>query len=366
MSRVSLRNVTKKCPNNDVVVKNFSLDIGEGEFVVLAGMTGCGKTLVIRMIAGLEEANSGDICIDDEIVNDKETKDRGVAMVFQNYALYPNMSVYDNIAFALKLAHLPADEISRRIKETAEFMEMEELLDKMPQDLTEEQTLQAAIGRAVAKEPKVLLMDDTLARLSGEKKRFIEEKMVALNQKMGIPFIYATQGQEEAMAMATRIVIMKEGEIQQNGSPRELYERPENTFVALFLGNPHINMVQAEVVKKENGIVLLVEDNEIRISERQSRALKEYEGNHVFLGVRPEDMEEAEYDAKKNSGWIRQAVVEDYEEIGGKRYLCGTLNDTRWTVPAGREEKTAGDTVDLAFSTEKIHIFCAETGELIV
>ena len=168
MSRVSLRNVTKKCPNNDMVVKNFSLDIEEGEFVVLTGMAGCGKTLVIRMIAGLEECDSGDICIDDEIVNDMETKDRGVAMVFRNYTLYPNMNVYDNMAFALKMERLPANEISRRIRETAEFMEMEPLLERMPSELTEEQTIQAVIGRAVAKEPRVLLMDDTLGRLTGE------------------------------------------------------------------------------------------------------------------------------------------------------------------------------------------------------
>ena len=244
MSRVSLRNVTKKCPNNDMVVKNFSLDIEEGEFVVLTGMAGCGKTLVIRMIAGLEECDSGDICIDDEIVNDMETKDRGVAMVFRNYTLYPNMNVYDNMAFALKMERLPANEISRRIRETAEFMEMEPLLERMPSELTEEQTIQAVIGRAVAKEPRVLLMDDTLGRLTGESKKFIEEKMVALNRKMGIPFIYATQGQEEAMDMASRIVIMNEGEIVQAGSPAELYEHPAKTFVALFLGDPHINMVR--------------------------------------------------------------------------------------------------------------------------
>ena len=348
MSRVSLRNVTKKCPNNDMVVKNFSLDIEEGEFVVLTGMAGCGKTLVIRMIAGLEECDSGDICIDDEIVNDMETKDRGVAMVFRNYTLYPNMNVYDNMAFALKMERLPANEISRRIRETAEFMEMEPLLERMPSELTEEQTIQAVIGRAVAKEPRVLLMDDTLGRLTGESKKFIEEKMVALNRKMGIPFIYATQGQEEAMDMASRIVIMNEGEIVQAGSPAELYEHPAKTFVALFLGDPHINMVQAEVVSRKNGCELKLGENTISLTKEQKTVL-EQSGKKTGEG----------------KGLIRQAIVESYEEKGGRRYLCASLDEARWTVPAGEKELPEGEAVDLAFSTEKAHIFCAETGELI-
>ncbi len=367
MSRVSLRNVTKKCPNNDMVVKNFSLDIEEGEFVVLTGMAGCGKTLVIRMIAGLEECDSGDICIDDEIVNDMETKDRGVAMVFRNYTLYPNMNVYDNMAFALKMERLPANEISRRIRETAEFMEMEPLLERMPSELTEEQTIQAVIGRAVAKEPRVLLMDDTLGRLTGESKKFIEEKMVALNRKMGIPFIYATQGQEEAMDMASRIVIMNEGEIVQAGSPAELYEHPAKTFVALFLGDPHINMVQAEVVSRKNGCELKLGENTISLTKEQKTVLEQSGsmGKNVFLGIRPEDMEIAGKKTGEGKGLIRQAIVESYEEKGGRRYLCASLDEARWTVPAGEKELPKGEAVDLAFSTEKAHIFCAETGELI-
>ncbi|RGY98258.1 ATP-binding cassette domain-containing protein [Clostridium sp. AM58-1XD] len=191
MTRLSLRNVNKKCPNNDMVVKNFSLDIADKEFVVLAGPAGCGKTLLIRMIAGLEESNSGEIYIDGELVNDRETKDRGVAMIFSNYALYPQMNVYDNIAFALKLARIPQEEMDRRIHAIAEFMKIEGLLSRMPEKLSEEETLQAVIARAIVKEPKVLLMDDPLIRITGENKTTIEHKMAELKEKLDIPIVYA-------------------------------------------------------------------------------------------------------------------------------------------------------------------------------
>ena len=367
MSRLSLKNVTKKCPNNDVVVKNFSLDIEDGEFVVLAGLTGGGKTLVIRMIAGLEESNSGEICIDGEVINDKEIKDRGVAMIFQNYTLYPGLDVYDNIAFALKLAHIAPDEIDRTVKEAAKFLGIEELLDKTPGELSEEETLQAVICRAIAKGPKVLLMDDTLARLTGEKKKFIEGKMVELSRRMNIPFVYATQGQEEAMAMATKIVIMKEGEIQQAGSPRELYERPANTFVALFLGQPHMNMVQAAAQWENGRMCLKFGENEVLLPEDKSAVLKEggYDGKHVFMGIRPEDMEIAGSKKEEEKVCIRQAVADKYEEINGKTYLHAIIDETNWEVSAENHNMESGDMVDLAFVTEKVHIFCAETGEAV-
>ncbi|MEY8338163.1 ABC transporter ATP-binding protein [Lachnospiraceae bacterium 62-35] len=364
MARLSLRNVTKKCPNNDLVVKNFSLDIGEHEFVVLAGPAGCGKSLVIRMIAGLEESDFGDIYIDGELVNRKETKDRGVAMIFQNYALYPHMNVYDNIAFALKLARMPQDEIDRRIHKTAEFISIKGILDQMPDRLSEEEILQTVIARAIVKDPKVLLMDDPLSRIAEDKRRFIEEKIVELSQKMEIPFVYATQEQRNAMDMGTRIVVMNEGEIRQEGAPKELYTRPANTFTAFFLGEPHINMVQASVEEKKGDIVLRFGSSELLLSADQAGVLKEmgFVGGNVFLGVRPEDMSVASDDAEV---FVKNAIVENCKEENGRSWLCTSSEENSWVLPDNGTGLQPENMVNLTVEPEKIHIFCAETGERI-
>ena len=248
MASLSLRNIYKVYPNGFNAVKDFNLEIEDKEFIIFVGPSGCGKSTTLRMIAGLEEISKGELYIDDKLVNDVEPKDRDIAMVFQSYALYPHMSIYDNMAFGLKLRKMPKDEIDRRVREAARILDIEHLLDRKPKLLSGGQRQRVAMGRAIVREPKVFLMDEPLSNLDAKLRVQMRIEISKLHQRLQSTIIYVTHDQTEAMTLGTRIVVMKDGVIQQVDSPQNLYDRPDNLFVAGFIGSPQMNFIDATVV----------------------------------------------------------------------------------------------------------------------
>ena len=363
MSALSLVSINKKCPNSHMAVKDFNLNIEEKEFVVLAGPAECGKSLIVRMLAGLEEPTSGEIYIDGVLVNGKEPKDRHVAMIFQNYTLYPNMNVYENIAFALKMENLPQEEVDRRVRETAETMKITQILNKRPESLDQCQELQVVVARAIVRQPKVLLMDDPLVKISDQWKDFILEKMNVLYNGLNIPFIYATQDQGRAMAMGTKIVVLNEGSVQQSGTPKELYDQPANQFVARFIGDIRMNMAAAQVEEENGKVILSFDGHKLTLDERAALALQENVGKSVYLGVRAQDICLAD----KQQENVIELQTELYEERENGIVIQFKVDDAMWTA-LDTEGKTArtGDMARLAINMNKIHIFAADTGKSII
>ena len=255
MSTVKLEHITKKYPNGFEAVKDFNLEIGDKEFIIFVGPSGCGKSTTLRMVAGLEEITSGDLYIDGKRMNDVEPKDRDIAMVFQNYALYPHMTVYDNMAFGLKIRKLPKEEIDKKVHEAAKILDLEHLLDRKPKALSGGQRQRVAMGRAIVRNPKVFLMDEPLSNLDAKLRGQMRIEISKLHQNLGTTIIYVTHDQTEAMTLGTRIVVMKDGVVQQVDTPENLYEKPGNKFVAGFIGAPQMNMVTADVVEKDSSTV---------------------------------------------------------------------------------------------------------------
>ena len=273
-----------------VAVQEFSLDIADKEFIVLVGPSGCGKSTTLRMVAGLEEISGGELYIGDKLVNDVAPKDRDIAMVFQNYALYPHMTVYDNIAFALKLRKMPKDEIDRKVKEAAEILDITQYLGRKPKALSGGQRQRVAIGRAIVREPKVLLMDEPLSNLDAKLRNQMRAEIIKLRQRINTTFIYVTHDQTEAMTLGDRIVIMRDGFIQQVGTPQQVFNHPANLFVAGFIGTPQMNFFDAELVHENGKYAVVLENAHVVLSdEKQARlAAKGVEPQHITLGVRPE------------------------------------------------------------------------------
>ena len=291
MASLSLKNVTKKYPNGFVAVKEFNLEIADKEFIIFVGPSGCGKSTPLRMIAGLEDISSGELYIDDKLVNDVEPKDRDIAMVFQNYALYPHMSVYDNMAFGLKLRKTPKDEIDKKVHDAAKILDLEHLLDRKPKALSGGQRQRVAMGRAIVRSPKVFLMDEPLSNLDAKLRGQTRVEISKLHQRLEPTIIYVTHDQTEAMTLGTRIVVMKDGIIQQVDNPQNLYDKPCNKFVAGFIGAPQMNMIDATVGKDGALTTLSFGGHTVALSEAKSKKLGDAGciGKVVTLGVRPED-----------------------------------------------------------------------------
>ncbi|MCX8052895.1 MAG: sn-glycerol-3-phosphate ABC transporter ATP-binding protein UgpC, partial [Armatimonadetes bacterium] len=304
MANVVLKNLTKTF-KNVVAVNNFNLEIKDKEFLVLVGPSGCGKTTVLRMIAGLEEATEGEIYIGDRLVNDVSPKDRDIAMVFQNYALYPHMSVYDNMAFGLKLRKVPKDQIKQRVAETAELLGLSDLLNRKPKQLSGGQRQRVALGRAIVREPKVFLMDEPLSNLDAKLRVQTRAELIKLHRRLGITTIYVTHDQVEAMTMGDRIAVMCDGVIQQVDTPLGLYNHPANKFVAGFIGTPSMNFLDARVVDGDQGYVIDGGCFRVKPPANKADLLKGYVGKEVTFGVRPEDI----FD--KNLGGIVQATPDN-------------------------------------------------------
>ncbi len=365
MASLSLRNICKKYPNGFEAVKDFSLEIEDQEFIIFVGPSGCGKSTTLRMIAGLEEITSGELAIDGKVVNDVEPKDRDIAMVFQNYALYPHMTVFDNMAFGLKLRKVPKAEIKKKVEEAAKILGIEDLLDRKPKALSGGQRQRVAMGQAIVREPKVFLMDEPLSNLDAKLRVQMRSEIASLHQRLGATIIYVTHDQVEAMTLGTRIVVLKDGVIQQVDSPQKLYREPDNLFVAGFIGSPQMNFLDASCVVEGGRVFLKFAENTIALPPEKGEKLIAggYGGKTVVLGVRPEDVDDAPGALEEHKEGVFCAKVTGYELLGSEALLYYTVGGTGMTakVDASTSART-GDSVRLALEVGKIHIFDKETG----
>ncbi len=368
MASVVLKDVTKKYSNGFEAVKKFNLDVKDQEFIIFVGPSGCGKSTTLRMIAGLEDISSGDLLIDGKRMNDVEPKDRDIAMVFQNYALYPHMSVYDNMAFGLKLRKVPKDEIDQKVHEAARILDLEHLLDRKPKALSGGQRQRVAMGRAIVRRPKVFLMDEPLSNLDAKLRAQMRVEIAKLHKSLETTIIYVTHDQTEAMTLGTRIVVLKDGIIQQVDSPENLYDTPCNKFVAGFIGSPQMNMIDAECGESNGEVTLTFAGHTIALSPAKAAKLKEggYIGKTVTLGIRPEHIhDEADFVAAHQKQTIK-AEIKVYEMLGAETLLYFDLGDASWVARVN--PKTAartGSTVTFAIDESKIHVFDKETEKTI-
>ena len=362
MASLSLKNIYKIYPNGFNAVKDFNLDIEDKEFIIFVGPSGCGKSTTLRMIAGLEEISKGELYIDGKLMNDVEPKDRDIAMVFQSYALYPHMSIYDNMAFGLKLRKTPKDEIDKRVKEAARILDIEHLLDRKPKLLSGGQRQRVAMGRAIVREPKIFLMDEPLSNLDAKLRVQMRLEISKLHQRLQTTIIYVTHDQTEAMTLGTRIVVMKDGVIQQVDSPQNLYDRPGNLFVAGFIGSPQMNFIDATVQKEGNNLYLVFGPNKITVTPEKAAKLKDYVGKEVTFGIRPENIHESTGFANANANNTVASTVRVFEMLGAEVFVYVTVEGIDVTVreTPGTVVKV-GDNINISFDVEKIHIFDKET-----
>ena len=343
-----------------VAVQEFNLEIADKEFIVLVGPSGCGKSTTLRMVAGLEEISGGDLLIDGVRVNDMSPKDRDIAMVFQTYALYPHMTVYENMAFPLKIAKLPKDEIDKKVREAAEILGITEYLERKPKALSGGQRQRVAIGRAIVRNPKVLLMDEPLSNLDAKLRNQMRAEIIKLRKKIDTTFIYVTHDQTEAMTLGDRIVIMKDGVIQQVGTPQDLFDHPRNLFVAGFIGMPRMNILDAKLVKKGDKYAVAIGDIEVELSaDKQERlAAKNVAPQDVALGVRPEHL------TLKGTDLLKGTV--DVSEMMGSEihyHVSYDGNDVILIIPTlGNATVGMGSEIGFTFSGEVAHVFDKATG----
>ncbi len=367
MASLSLKNIWKKYENGFEAVKDFNLDIGDKEFIIFVGPSGCGKSTTLRMIAGLEEITSGELYIDDKLMNDVEPKDRDIAMVFQNYALYPHMTVFENMAFGLKLRKFPKEEIKQKVQEAARILDLETLLDRKPAALSGGQRQRVAMGRAIVRNPKVFLMDEPLSNLDAKLRVQMRTEISKLHQRLGNTIIYVTHDQTEAMTLGTRIVVMKDGLIQQVDTPKNLYDHPNNLFVAGFIGSPQMNFVVCDVIEKFDGIYLVFDNNVLHLEDHRAQSLRDngYVGKRVMMGIRPENLHDVDYSLKKYKDVIK-AKVQVYELVGAEVYLYFECNSTNMTARVDPNTKArVGDEVDLYLDCDSMHLFDIETEQAI-
>ena len=363
MASISCRHVKKVYPGNVTAVPDFNLEIADKEFIVFVGPSGCGKSTTLRMIAGLEEISGGEMYIGDRLINDVPPKDRDIAMVFQNYALYPHMTVYKNMAFGLELRKMPKDEIDKRVREAAKILEIEHLLDRKPKALSGGQRQRVALGRAMVRNPAVFLLDEPLSNLDAKLRTSMRTEIIKLHKKLATTFIYVTHDQTEAMTMGDRIVVMKDGIIQQVDTPQALYNYPCNKFVAGFIGSPQMNFLNAKVEKNGDSYALAFGEHRIPLKKPE---LEAYVGKEVILGIRPEDIHAEESFLSISEASNIEANVDLAEMMGSEIYLYLTCAGQNLVarVPS-RTGIKAEDHVKLALDTNKIHVFDAETEEII-
>jgi multiple sugar transport system ATP-binding protein len=369
MASVKLKNIYKRYPGGVTAVNDFNMEIEDKEFIILVGPSGCGKTTTLRMIAGLEDISEGEMYIGDKLVNDVAPKDRDIAMVFQNYALYPHMTVFDNMAFGLKLRKIPKDEIKRRVHEAAKILDIEHLLDRRPRALSGGQRQRVALGRAIVREPKVFLMDEPLSNLDAKLRVQMRTEINKLHQKLQTTFIYVTHDQTEALTMGTRIVVMKDGYVQQINTPQALYERPCNMFVAGFIGSPQMNFINARVERRGDEIHLLFGKHDIKLPEGKAKKLDgtDYIGKEVIMGIRPESVHDEPAFLEQMSDSVVDAKVELVENLGSETYLYLVIDEVDFTARVNpRTKARAGDSIKVAFDTNRIHLFDKETEKTII
>jgi multiple sugar transport system ATP-binding protein len=369
MASVSLKHMYKKYPGGVTAVADFSLEIKDKEFLILVGPSGCGKSTTLRMIAGLEEITEGELFIGDKLVNDVAPKDRDIAMVFQNYALYPHMTVYENMAFGLKLRKTTKEEIKRRVEEAARILDIAHLLDRRPKALSGGQKQRVALGRAIVREPKVFLLDEPLSNLDAKLRATMRTELTKLHQKIGTTFIYVTHDQVEAMTMASRIVVMKDGLIQQVDTPQNLYDLPVNLFVAGFMGTPQMNFINGVIEKKGNDLFFTFANNSLKLPPEKSNEseLKDYVGKEVIGGLRPETIHDEPMYLSSLSEWVIDTKVEVTELMGNEIFLYLVVEEQPLTARVSpRSSAKPEDTIKVALDITKIHIFDKDTEKCIV
>ncbi len=359
MATVEMKRIGKVYDGGVRAVDNVDITVNDREFVVLVGPSGCGKTTTLRMVAGLEEITEGEIFIDGKLVNGVPPKDRDIAMVFQNYALYPHMTVYDNMAFGLKIRKYPQAEIQSRVKEAAQILDIEELLDRKPKALSGGQRQRVAVGRAIVRKPKVFLFDEPLSNLDAKLRVQMRAEISALHNRLQATMIYVTHDQVEAMTMADKIVVMKAGVIQQIGSPLELYNHPANKFVAGFLGSPPMNFMNV-TIKEENGTIIADEgDNRFEVTGENAGRIRPYIGKELILGVRPEDLI---YKGKGSPGKSIKTKVTVIEPLGAETHLYveTSTHSIIARVPP-RQDFHVGDDAYFETNMDKVIFFDGET-----
>jgi len=343
-------------------VNDLSIEVADKEFVVFVGPSGCGKSTSLRMLAGLEEISDGNILIGDRVVNDVPPKDRDIAMVFQSYALYPHMSVYDNMAFGLKLRKTPKSEIERRVKEAAEILGLTTLLDRKPKALSGGQRQRVAVGRAIVREPAVFLMDEPLSNLDAKLRVSARAEISKLHKRLGTTFIYVTHDQVEAMTMGDRIMVINDGILQQIDSPRDLYNNPQNVFVAGFIGSPSMNFFNSTLVAEENNLFVDTGDFRIHVPEDHKQTFGDYVGKEVIFGIRPENIHGLPYVPQDVDAAPIQAKVEVVELLGHELNLFVNSGKSSFvSIVDTRLAPTVGDDVDLVINVDRMHLFDKDT-----
>ena len=366
MAKVLLKDVSKEF-GKVVAVKGFTLDIKDGEFIILVGPSGCGKTTTLRTIAGLEEATTGEIYIGDKLVNDVPPKNRDIAMVFQNYALYPHMNVYKNMSFGLRLRKVPKPEINNTVRRTADLLGIGELLDRKPKELSGGQRQRVALGRAIVRDPRVFLFDEPLSNLDAKLRIAMRAELLDLHQRLKTTTIYVTHDQLEAMTMGDRIVIMNEGVIQQVDTPQVVYDHPINRYVAGFIGSPSMNFLSPTIVKKNGNFYATDKDYELKIPDDKAKFLKDYIDKEVVLGVRPEHIDIKVTKRDYDPGSVFSATIWVVETLGSEKLVhmkIGEKNTLIARLDPYADVKT-GEIVEFVANMNLSHVFDKETEEIV-
>ncbi len=372
MAGLVLKGIGKVYAGGVRAVTDFNLKIKDKEFIILVGPSGCGKSTTLRMIAGLEEISEGELYIDERLVNDVAPKDRDIAMVFQNYALYPHMTVYENMAFGLKLRKVSKEEIKRRVDEAARILDISHLLDRRPKALSGGQRQRVALGRAIVREPKVFLLDEPLSNLDAKLRAQMRTELSKLHQRLGTTFIYVTHDQVEAMTMGDRIVVMKDGFIQQCDTPQNLYDEPCNVFVAGFLGSPQMNFVEVKLTRRGDDVFVNFADFSLKLPEEKVRTenyekLLSYCGKNAIMGIRPECLYDEEMYLEALSESIITADVEVTEKMGAETYLYLDVNENKFTARVSPTSTAKpGDHIKIALDMKKVHLFDIDTEVTII
>lgn len=369
MAKISIRNLNKTYPDGVEVINDLNLEIKDKEFIVLVGPSGCGKSTTLRMIAGLEDISGGEMAIGDRVVNDVQPKDRDIAMVFQNYALYPHMTVYKNMAFGLELQKVPKDEIDRKIKEAAKVLDLEKYLNRKPKALSGGQRQRVALGRAMVRNPAVFLLDEPLSNLDAKLRTQMRTEISKLHRRLQTTFVYVTHDQTEAMTMGDRIVVLKDGKIQQVDTPENLYNKPVNMFVAGFIGSPQMNFISSKITACDSKYYVEIAGIEIEIpgGKNKNNVLQNYANQEVVVGIRPEDFHLDQAFIEMAPTALIDVKVDLTEMMGAEVYCYGKLEDDAIIVRApSRFKPKEQEQVVVAIDVNKIHLFDKETTESII
>lgn len=391
MGAIDIKSAGKIYPNGTRALEDVSITINDGEFVVLVGPSGCGKTTLLRMVAGLEDITEGEIAIGDKTVNEVAPKDRDIAMVFQNYALYPHMSVYDNMAFSLKLRKLPKDEIEQKVKDAAKTLEISELLERKPKALSGGQRQRVAMGRAIVRNPQAFLMDEPLSNLDAKLRVQMRAELGQLHTQLQTTTLYVTHDQVEAMTMGDRVAVIRKGELQQIDTPREIYSNPKNIFVAGFIGSPSMNFVYAKIKSKDDVMELTFGDNQITYKDEKKDKLQPFENKEIILGIRPEAFEDGYFANEADYSESIKVKVSLLEQLGSDSYVhfykdikpvqteaieeiladegedITVLGDNTKFIARINPNSTVveGEEVELRINPSKLHFFDPESGDVI-